>query len=544
MGAFPGLESPVEFPTLGWGVIDWLESNLAMMDGKGGPLRLTNEQALIILHLYRVDLESMRRVYRRALISTAKGWGSSPVLAMLVAAECMADVLPDGLDANGNLVGRPWRDKRTVYGQLAAVSERQTGNAWNVLLEMLGEGPAMDNYPGLEVFDAHVRLPGNGRILPITSSAGSAEGEKPVIVGLDQTEAWKSNNGGHQLAAVLRRNAGKVGGLTVETPNAHVPGDDSVAERTFIDYQKITEGKSRTKGILHVYREAPPDTDLSDPVSLRKGLEIAYGDAVAWNDLDRLMEEIWDTSTDPDDARRYYLSQLTQATDAWISQIEWMSCFDKGGLPLADGDIITLGFDGSRKRMKGVTDATALHACRLSDGKVFEIETWEQPEGPDGDDWEVPLPLVDLTVRDTFSRYRVVGFFADPARWESYIDTWEADFGKDLRVKASPNHPIAYWLTGSGIAKFVPALRRFQDAVLDGELKHDGSRVTTRHVLNARRRSTRYGISIAKATPDSPHKIDGAISATLAYECRNQSIASGVLADEQAPKRSRRLHRF
>jgi len=544
MGAFPGLESPVEFPTLGWGVIDWLESNLAMMDGKGGPLRLTNEQALIILHLYRVDLESMRRIYRRALISTAKGWGSSPVLAMLVAAECMADVIPDGLDAGGNLVGRPWSSKRTVYGQLAAVSERQTGNAWNVLLEMMGEGPVMDNYPGLEVFDAHVRLPGNGRILPITSSAGSAEGEKPVIVGLDQTEAWKSNNGGHQLAAVLRRNAGKVGGLTVETPNAHVPGDDSVAERTFIDYQKIQEGKSRTKGILHVYREAPPDTDLSDPVSLRKGLEIAYGDAVAWNDLDRIMEEIWDTSTDPDDARRYYLSQLTQATDAWISQTEWMSCHDKGGPPLADGDIITLGFDGSRKRMKGVTDATALHACRLSDGKIFEIETWEQPEGPDGDDWEVPLPLVDLTVRDSFERYKVVGFFADPARWESYIDTWEADFGKSLRVKASPNHPIAYWLTGSGIAKFVPALRRFQDAVLDGELKHDGSRVTTRHVLNARRRSTRYGISIAKATPDSPNKIDGAISATLAYECRNQSIAAGVLADEQKPIRSRRLHRF
>lgn len=544
MGAFPGLDSPVTFPTLGWHAIEWLESNLAMMDGKGGPLRLTEEQALIFLHLYRVDIESMRRVYRRALISTAKGWGSSPVLAMITAVECLADVVPDGLDAVGQVVGRPWRTKRTVYGQLAAVSERQTGNAWNVLLEMLADGPAIDNHPGLEVYEGYIKLPGNGKILPITSSAGSAEGEKPVIVGLDQTEAWKSNNGGHQLAAVLRRNAGKVNGLTVETPNAHVPGDDSVAERTFIDYQKIQEGKSRTKGILHVYREAPADTDLSDPVSLRKGLEIAYGDAVAWNDLDRLMEEIWDTSTDPDDARRYYLSQLTQATDAWISQVEWMRCHDKGGPPLLDGDIVTMGFDGSRKRMKGVTDATTLHVCRLSDGKMFEIETWEQPEGPDGDDWEVPLPLVDLAVRDTFARYKVVGFFADPARWESYVDTWEADFGKALRVKASPNHPIAYWLTGSGIAKFVPALRRFQDAVLDGELKHDGSRVTTRHILNARRRSTRYGISISKATPDSPHKIDGAISATLAYECRNQAIASGVLADEMKPQRSRRLHRF
>lgn len=519
-----------------------------MPDGKGGPLQLTMEQARIILELYRVDIDlygAPRRRYRRAAIMTSKGWGTSPMLAMLCAAECMADVLPIELLDDGTVIGEPWSNRRTVYGQLAAVSERQTGNSWNVLVEMLADGAACDNIPGLEIYGSYIQLPNRGKIEPITSASNTAEGEKPVFVGMDQTEAWFQSNGGKKLAAALRRNAGKVGGLTVEGPNAFTPGDDSVAEDSFKDYQLALEGKSKSKGILVVYREAPADTDLGDRDSLIRGLTYVYGDAAAWNDFDRLIEEIWDTSTDPDDARRFYLNQMTQATDAWLSTIEWMGCYQSREISdLEDGEMITLGFDGSRKREKGVTDATGLVACRVSDGKLFEVASWEQPEGPEGRDWEVPLFEVDLVVRDAFRRFKVVGFFGDPAKWESYMDTWEADFGTDLQVKAGPNHPIRYWVSGAGQSKFVQCLRRFHDAVLDKDLIHAGDPVTTRHILNSRRRSGRYGISIAKATPDSPNKIDCAIAAVLAYEARNQAIAGGVLVREQAPKKTNRLIRF
>lgn len=549
MAPFNGLEGPVDFPTLGWGVIDWLQTNLAMPDGKGGPLQLTTEQARIILELYRVDvsaLGNLRRRYRRAAIMTPKGWGTSPMLAMLAAAECMADVLPVELLDDGTVIGEPWRNRRTVYGQLAAVSERQVlGTSWGVLTEMLSDGDACDNYPGLEIYGSYIQLPGRGRIEAITSAANSSEGEKPVFVGLDQTEAWFKSSGGVAMADALRRNAGKVGGITVEGPNAFTPGDGSVAEETFKDYQRIIEGKSRSKGILVVYREAPPDTDLSDRESLLKGLEHVYGDALEWNDPERLIEEIWDTSTDPDDARRFYLNQMTQATDAWLSHNEWMACYQSREISdLVDGEMITLGFDGSRRREKGVTDATGLTACRVSDGKIFELASWEQPDGPESKDWEVPLYEVDLVVRDAFRRFKVVGFFGDPAKWESYMDTWEADFGADLQVKAGANHPIRFWVSGAGQSKFVQCLRRFHDAVVDRDLIHAGDPVTTRHILNARRRSGRYGISIAKATPDSPNKIDCAISAVLAYEARNQAIAGGVLVRAQAPKKSNRLIRF
>lgn len=548
MAPFNGLEGPVDFPTLGWGVIDWLQTNLAMPDGKGGPLQLTMEQARIILELYRVDTDmygKLRRRYRRAAIMTPKGWGTSPVLAMLCAAECMADVLPIELLDDGTVIGEPWSNRRTVYGQLAAVSERQTGNSWNVLTEMLADGDACDNIPGLEIYGSYIQLPNRGKIEPITSAANTAEGEKPVFVGMDQTEAWFKSNGGIELANTIRRNSGKVGGLTVEGPNAFTPGDGSVAENTFTDYRRILEGKSKSKGVLVIYREAPPDTDLSDRESLVRGLEHVYGDAIEWNDPHRLIEEIWDTSTDPDDARRFYLNQMTQATDAWMGRDEWMACYkSREESDLLEGEMITLGFDGSRKREKGVTDATGLVACRVSDGKIFEIASWEQPEGPEGEQWEVPLYEVDLVVRDAFRRFKVVAFFGDPAKWESYMDTWEADFGPKLQIKAGPNHPIRYWVSGAGQAKFVNCLRRFHDAVLDRDLIHAGDPVTTRHVLNARRRSGRYGISIAKATPDSVNKIDCAIAAVLAYEARNQAISGGIMVKAQEPKKSNRLIRF
>lgn len=548
MGTFQGLEGPVNFPTLGWGVIDWLQTHLAMPDGKGGPLRLTEEQARIFLELYRVDLSPLgepRRRYRRAAIMTPKGWGTSPMLAMICAAECMADVLPLEIKDDGEVIGEPWSNRRTVYGQLAAVSERQTKNSWRVLVEMLADGPAQELIPGLEVYSTYIQLPNRGMIEPITSSANTAEGEKPVFAGLDQTEAWFKGNGGIDLADAIRRNAGKVGGLTVEGPNAFTPGDGSVAEETFKDYQRILEGRSKSKGVLVIYREAPADTDLSDRESLLKGLRHAYGDAAEWNDFERFIEEIWDTSTDPDDARRFYLNQMTQATDAWLGRDEWMACYQpRTESDLADGELITLGFDGSRKREKGVTDATALVACRVSDGKQFVLASWEQPEGPEADTWEVPLYEVDLTVRDAFTRYKVAAFFGDPAKWESYMDTWEADFGAKLKIKAGPNHPIRYWVSGAGQAKFISALRRYHDAVVDRELIHAGDPILTRHVLNARRRSGRYGVSIAKATPDSPNKIDSAIAAVLAFEARNQAIAGGVMAQEKSPKKSNRLIRF
>lgn len=227
-----------------------------------------------------------------------------------------------------------------------------------------------------------------------------------------------------RLAATLRRNLGKTGGTSVESPNAYVPGGGSVAENSAEFFKRIREGRARDKGLLYDHREAPADTDLGDSDSLMRGLAYAYGDSAApaggWVNLERIASEIWDPDTDPQDAHRFYLGQITHAADSWISQPEWagVTAADK---VLADKETVVLGFDGSRRRSHAVTDATALVGCRVSDGHLFLLGCWEQPEGPQGRDWEVPTAEVLATVADAFKRYR----FALHARLSQILtDPW------------------------------------------------------------------------------------------------------------------------
>jgi phage terminase large subunit-like protein len=413
--------------------------------------------------------------------------------------------------------------------QIAAVSETQTKNTWVPLLEML-DGPVLDAYPGLEPLDTFVNLP-RGRIEPITSSARTVKGNKPVFAVLDQTEEWVKSNGGPRLAQTMRINAAKVGGTTIESPNAFIPGEGSVAEESAQFWAKIREGKARDDGLYYDHREAPPETDLEDRVSLLSGLAYTYGDSADRNgghvDLDTLVATIWDPSTDVQVARADFLNQITHASDSWLSQPEWAACSAPGTV-VADRDVIVLGFDGSRRRNRGVTDATALMGCRVSDGHLFQLRVWEQPEGPGGDLWQVPVGEVLAEVDEAFRRFKVIGMYADPAKWESHIAAWEAKYGPQLLVKSSLAHPIEWWMTGGRALQIVRATRSFHDAVTDQELTHDGSSALMRHVLNARRRESRSGIQIAKAHPDSSRKIDAAVASILAWQCRLDALAKGA----------------
>lgn len=521
-------QHPGEWPTLGWYALDWITENLAAPDSaEYRPLELTEEQANFVLRYYRIDPATGRRRYRRAVWSRPKGHGKSPLMGAIAALEGLADIVPDGWDSAGRPVGRPWSSLRTPLIQLAAVSEDQTANAYGPLLEMLREGPVMDSYR-VDPMETFVSLP-KGRIEFITSAARSREGNRPVFAALDQTEAWVPSNGGVNLAAVLRRNLGKVGGCSIETPNAFLPGENSVAERSAAYAADILEGRVRDDGLLYDHREAPADTDLSDRDSLMRGLRYVYGDSArdagGWVDLERIAAEIYDPATDPQDARRFYLNQVTHASDSWVSSPEWQACYaDK---VIADKDFIVMGFDGSRGRSRGKADATALVGCRVSDGHLFEIQVWEQPSGPQGRDWSPNAIEVDAVVRQSFTRWNVVGFYADPSGWTEWTAKWEAAFGRRLRVKASQREPIALWPRGKNTLA-VDAIENLRQAIYSGECSHNGSSALTRHVLNARRRPTRNGYLIYKAYPESPDKIDAAYAASMAWRARTDAIAARI----------------
>jgi len=522
--------------TLGYRILDWCRDNLIQPDGdnQGDPFIFTDEQAAFITHFYAVD-EHGKFTYRRGVISRPKGWGKSPLLAAICCAELLGPVVYAGRDELGEPIGRP---QPSPLVQLAAVSEDQTGNTYELVVEML-KGPAMENYPGLDPGLTRTYT-ANGKLIPVTANSTSREGQRTTFAVLDETHLWTDVNGGKRLSSVLRRNLAKMKGRSIETTNAFVPGEGSVAEASAETAQKALEGKLRRNGLLYDHVEPPFEVDKTNEKSIRAALTHVYGDAVAWIDFDRLIEEIWDPATDPQDSDRFYFNMITHATDSWISQPEWLGCQDHTK-DIEPGDVITLGFDGSRKRMRNVTDATALIGCRVSDGHIFQIAVWEQPEGPEGENWEVPIIEVLAAVDEAFERFSVVGFYADPAKWEGHISTWEAKYSKRLQVKASANHPIEWWMTGGRLTLTVRALQILHNAIIDHEMTHDGSYALTRHMLNARRRVGRTGVTIAKEHPSSPRKIDAAIAATLAFKARQDALAAGATAPV---KRSKRLYRF
>jgi hypothetical protein len=135
---------------------------------------------------------------------------------------------------------------------------------------------------------------------------------------------------------------------------------------------------------------------------------------------------------------------------------------------------------------------------------------------------------VDAEVRSAFRKYRVVGFYADPALWETWVAKWEASFSAQLVVKSTRDHPVEWWMTGGRSTSTARALEQFHTAVVERELTHDGSSALTAHVLNARRRPTRSGLQIAKENPSSARKIDAAVAAVLAWTARMDAVAAGV----------------
>lgn len=566
---------PGEVPTLGYGVIDWIEANLAhpaFVDVR--TWKLYREVEDFILRFYELDPRARNQWYpdrtgrrrrSRAVLGRPRGFSKSPVLAALTIAEALGPVVPVGWDADGQPVGASWSEFVPFLGQVTAVSEEQTKNTWRPLLRML-DGPVIDNYPELEPLGTFVNLPGGGLIENRTSGAASIKGAPSQFVVLDQTEEWTASNGGIDLADTVRDNCAKVGGTSIESPNAFIPGDDSVAEHSAKYWQSIQEGRALAPGLLYDHREAPAYTDMYERESVTLGLRVAYGDAAdhpdgcviheppcppGHVDLESLINRIWDPDYEPQKARANFLNQITHAAAAWMSQVEWAAQFDPER-QIADGDIITMGFDGSRGRAKGKPDATALIGCRLSDGHIFELGVWEAPDRPNSGkqwDWAPPIVEIEAAIASAFKLYRIAAFYCDPAKdWRSYVNKWEAQYAsktlkgaKGLPVHVTRDHPFEWWMTGGRSGLIQRAIEQLEGAIRNGDMTHSGEYALTRHVLNAIREFKGGKLRLRKESDYSIKKIDAAVAAILAWQARLDAIAADV-KDER--RRSKTIHRW
>lgn len=490
---------------------------------------------------------------------------NSPFLSAIAAFEALGNCRFAGWDANGRPVGAPWNVERKVEISLLAVSEDQTRNAFEPMKEMMGTDHLAAYYPGLEVMETRILLPFNGMIKPRTASAASFEGTPQVFTIADQTETWLPNNGGVELGAVAKRNMSKTDGTLLEAPNAFVPGAGSFAELTWEAYQKAISGDSFRDSIFYDTRDWG-EPDLDDPNSVIAGLEHAYGDSLksahgchihtppcgvdgspypgGWVNINGVLDDVFDPATTLSDAARYFGNKPHAAADAFLdmSQLAAATFYDlkaAGIQPPSARDKIVLGFDGSWGRSKGITDATAIVAMRVSDGLSWAVRIWEQPDTAEGRDWEPPRQEIDAVMRRTINSFDVVDGLFDPSGWETAAAEWENLISTrrverqqlSTMTKAPPRYGSMMW-RGNQLSAVAAATQALRIAILEKEVMITGSSDLSRHILNAVYRETRAGKILYKESPSSARKIDAAYALMLAHQSRLRVLAKGTGADQ------------
>lgn len=543
------------FPTLGYDIADWMTTYLLQPDTDSMVGFVpTQEQLEFLVALYELDPDSGKRVKHRGVLSRPRGWGKSPFAAAIACVEAMGPVLCDGWDADGQPVGVAWSTRRTPIVQLCATTDDQTANTWDMVLEMLRGSPAQEEY-GVDALDTFVALR-RGRIETRTSSASSIKGARAVCAIMDQTETWVPGNRGTKLAATLRNNATKVGGVTIETPNAFTVGEHSVAEKTAKFAELVSLGKVKPQAareLLYDHREAPLDTDLTDRDSLVDGLRFAYGDAAGdpggcvihdppcepgWVDIERTANDFWAPDSDVALMCSDFLNQITSASDAWLTQPE-VRAIEDHSKRVTNTEPITLGFDGSEGRKLGIADTTVLIGYSLTQHHFFKIGLWSQPDGPAGEGWQPPRLEVEQTVREAFEKYTVVGFYADPsAGWASSVKEWEARYWRRLKARISTNEPIRYpqRQVGQTCENFANLLA----AIQQNQVTYDGDPQITAHLLNARKSPRRAGYVLVKPSDDSDYaKIDATWAMMFAYKAGLDATGKGAARPtrRRAPRR-------
>ncbi len=513
--------------TLGWGVINWLYLYVLTPGGPhaGEPFMPTLEQARFILWWYAVD-ENGRFIYRQGVLRRLKGWGKDPLVGALSLVELCGPVEFSHFE-NGQAVGRARYDP---WVQIAAVTQDQTRNTFTLFSSLVS--PRLKEEFGIDIHKTIVYDKRGKMIEGVTSSPMALEGKRPTFIVQNEVQWWVESNDGIAMANVIDGNVTKAAYgscRSLSICNAHIPGQGSVGEVIWDAHLKVEAGEAIDTGVLYDSLEAPPGTPVSEIPSpdddpegfeagveeLKEGLRVARGDAV-WLDIETIVASILDIRNPVSESRRKFLNQVNAAEDSWISPKEWDACL--ADVKLEPGDRITLGFDGSKSN-----DHTALSACRISDGAIFLLNSWNPAKQPDGC---VPREQVDIAVRAAFEKYDVVGFRADVHEFESYVDEWGKDFKRKVKVKASPGNPVAFDMRGQK-KRFALDCERFLDAVVEGELSHDGDPRLRWYILNAHRFPTVYdAVTIRKKSKDSSRKIDGAVTSVLAFAARQDYLMS------------------
>jgi len=332
-------EYSVDFPTL-FVAHDWIEAHCVVPDGfdRGASFVLSGWQSWNILNHYRVKPSAVRGQlapafhFRRSQTVRPQKTGKGPFTASTICLEGVGPALFAGWAAGGEsydcrdygcgcgwvyeyepgeAMGMPWP---TPLIQITATSNEQTDNIYDALRPMIQLGPLSELIP--KTGEEFIRLPGQGRIDTVTSSARSRLGARVTYVPQDETGIWTQSAGMVRVAETQRRGLAGMGGRAWETTNAWDPAEDSVAQRTF---------ESNVTDVFRDFPQAPSGLSFTNKVERRRILRHVYSGS-PWVDLDAIEAEAVELmERDPAQAERFFGNRLVHGAGAWLPDDLWAS---------------------------------------------------------------------------------------------------------------------------------------------------------------------------------------------------------------------------
>jgi hypothetical protein len=537
------------WPTLGPELCDWIETHLPYGPGplKGEPYVIEPEFRAELYRLYEIfprgHARAGRRRFKRGGLSKRKGTAKTEKAAIIAAAEAhpSAPVRCDGWRRQGSMwlpVGRGVADP---YIPMVAYTEEQSEDlAYGVLRVILGESSIADDFDiGLDrilVLDDRGRAA--GKIQALASSPNARDGAITTFQHFDETHRMYAPRLKRAHTTMLQNVFKRVDAdaWTLETTTAGELGEGSIAEDTHEYAEAVVAGRAADNQLLYVHRFAPDEMPTDTPKQVRAALAEATGPATWSSDVEPLVSHWFEPKCDRSYYRRVWFNQWVKGGAKAFDPAAWMACTNDQltGVKIPAGTLITLGFDGARRR-----DSTGLIATDVASGFQQMVACWERPHDAT-DDWEIDAQLVDLAVEQSFSEWNVWRMYADPPYWDEWVDEWEGRYGGGAGGR------VLRWYTNR-LKPMAHALRTFKQAIDDGTLTHDGDPQYAAHVANAVRQNIVVRTDedeplwvVKKERADSPLKIDLTVAGCLSWEARGDAIAAGAMAPKP-PERSRKM---
>ena len=481
-------------------VIQFIETFLTLGHSfHGQPFILEPFQRAIIQDLYaeKADGSRMRRSY---VLGLPRKNGKSQLGAAL---------------AIYHLVGDRHDKSPQVYS--AAGDRAQARLVFDEARRMIEMSPALSEI--CNTFRNEIRCTTNGGIYKaLSSDAGLQQGLNPSFVVFDELHIFKNPD---LYQALTLGAAARKSPLTLVISTAGYDLESPLGK--LYQMGRLTKGHF-LNGVAQEGEEDNPSFGMTwwGPTQEEMMSEaFDHEDPLVW----RRYNPAWGIMPDPieefDSARmqthesafiRYKLNGWTTSASAFLPAGAWKA-LAKPERVLEDREEVILGFDGAWKG-----DSTALVAVSLTDFHLEVLGSWEAP--PNNPDWRTPAEEVEATIVEASKRFKVRELIADPYRFEQSLHRLQEEYG--LPLLEFPTNVRS---------RMIPATGGFYQAVMDGEISHDGNPTLARHLANAHLKDTPAGAYITKDNKASSNYIDLAVAAIIAIERARLWVAEAPASD-------------